>query len=582
MERPAKAQKTSGVSPPISVASPEPVDIRRSEALRAALSLEGVGQADLNVQLVRERLQALLTTFIHDLAISQGLTEEQAANAGGKILTLGSQALDSATPGADVDLLCVVPYFVEHSHFFADSGLGGLLRDCDEIEDLHPVPDAFVPVIKFVLYGVHVDLLVTRLRLPQIPADLSPLQDKLLLRCVNETDVNAVNGVRVAAAIMSLVPHKDNFRTTLQAVKLWSQRRGINHNQLGFPGGVAWAMLTARVCQLYPNAAPSTLLSRFFSTWSQWKFGEVSLPVLLHASDALGGYVTSPRLRSAKLIHRLGALSSGNVELPSHIAALDWNPQNARDRTYVMQVITPCRPRICATHSVCKSTLAVLKAELALASSVISSLNSRNAEASDEPWTEIFEPIDFFSYYKGYMIVELTADNDEQLLHWCGWVKSRLRRLTVALERTPGVDTVHPLPWPLAVRCNSSQGEASTPASSKCISFFIGLGFVRSAGEQVNGARQLDLRPPAKDFIASLLAWKTKGELCNSADVLISFSRDHDLPAGLLLGPLALPFAYKQDRVSVCGVAETEDKERLTASGEESGPVLHISSTPLT
>ena len=48
------------------------------------------------------------------------------------------------------------------------------------------------------------------------------------------------------------------------------------------PGGVAWALLTARVCQLHPNAAPSTLLSKFFTTWAVWRFGESAV----HASHA--------------------------------------------------------------------------------------------------------------------------------------------------------------------------------------------------------------------------------------------------------------------------------------------------------
>lgn len=341
--RPAKVQKKQypGVSPPISVAGPDASDLRSSALLERALKAEGVGQVDEKVQLAREQLELLLLSFVRTVALTEGLSVEQAATAGGKILTLGSHALGAATPGADIDLLAVVPYFVERSHFFAEGGLGGLLRDCHGLEGLHPVPDAFVPVIKFVLYGVHVDLLLARLRMPEVPPDLSPSQDKLLLRCSTETDINSINGVRVAAAIPALVSHPDNFRRTLQAVKLWAQRRGVNQHQLGFPGGVAWAMLTARVCQLYPNAAPSTLLSRFFSTWNQWKFGEVSLPVLLHASDA-----------------------HGVTELPANIAPLDWNPQSARDRSYAMLVITPCRPRLCATHSVCRSTLAVLKHEV--------------------------------------------------------------------------------------------------------------------------------------------------------------------------------------------------------------------------
>ena len=46
--------------------------------------------------------------------------------------------------------------------------------------------------------------------------------------------------------------------------------KGIYSNALGFLGGVSWAMLVARVCQLYPNAAPSTLVLKFFLVFSKW------------------------------------------------------------------------------------------------------------------------------------------------------------------------------------------------------------------------------------------------------------------------------------------------------------------------
>lgn len=46
--------------------------------------------------------------------------------------------------------------------------------------------------------------------------------------------------------------------------------RGIYSNMLGFLGGVSWAMLVARTCQLYPNAAASTLVHKFFLVFSKW------------------------------------------------------------------------------------------------------------------------------------------------------------------------------------------------------------------------------------------------------------------------------------------------------------------------
>ena len=46
--------------------------------------------------------------------------------------------------------------------------------------------------------------------------------------------------------------------------------KGIYSNALGFLGGVSWAMLVARVCQLYPNAVSATLVHKFFLVFSKW------------------------------------------------------------------------------------------------------------------------------------------------------------------------------------------------------------------------------------------------------------------------------------------------------------------------
>jgi len=46
--------------------------------------------------------------------------------------------------------------------------------------------------------------------------------------------------------------------------------RAIYSNVNGFLGGVAWAMLVARICQLYPNAVAGAIVSRFFIILYQW------------------------------------------------------------------------------------------------------------------------------------------------------------------------------------------------------------------------------------------------------------------------------------------------------------------------
>lgn len=64
---------------------------------------------------------------------------------------------------------------------------------------------------------------------------------------------------------------------------------------MGYLGGVSWAMLVARTCQLYPNAVAATLVHKFFLVFSQWKWPQ---PVLLkQPSNAnLGFPVWDPRV----------------------------------------------------------------------------------------------------------------------------------------------------------------------------------------------------------------------------------------------------------------------------------------------
>jgi len=54
--------------------------------------------------------------------------------------------------------------------------------------------------------------------------------------------------------------------------------RAVYANVFGFPGGVAWAMLVARICQLYPSAISAVIVSKFFRILGQWNWPQ---PVLL-------------------------------------------------------------------------------------------------------------------------------------------------------------------------------------------------------------------------------------------------------------------------------------------------------------
>eukprot|EP01121_Diplochlamys_sp_Union-15-3_P022453 TRINITY_DN9569_c0_g1_i1.p1 TRINITY_DN9569_c0_g1~~TRINITY_DN9569_c0_g1_i1.p1 ORF type:complete len:483 (+),score=50.24 TRINITY_DN9569_c0_g1_i1:145-1593(+) len=252
---------------------------------------------------------------------------------------------------------------------------------------------------------IEIDLLFAQVNSPSIPEDLSQLSDSLFT--MDDTTIRSINGCRVAQLILTLVPNIPNFIMTLRAIKKWAQVRGIYSNVHGFLGGVSWAILTARICQLYPVALPSTLLSRFFLVWSQWRWPN---PVHLNRIDEGG-----PMARKV------------------------WNPKrNPNDRLQKMAVITPAYPGMNSTFNVSESTLKIIKKEFARGNSI--------TEKDNVDWRALFEPSTFFSDYKIYIQIDVTALNEEDLRCWSGRVQSRLRILIRELEKNRLIETAHPHP----------------------------------------------------------------------------------------------------------------------------------------
>lgn len=55
-------------------------------------------------------------------------------------------------------------------------------------------------------------------------------------------------------------------------------------------------------------------------------------------------------------------------------------------------------------------------------------------EEGKASWTTLFERFPFFEAYKNYLQIDIAAENDDDLRKWKGWVKSRLRLLTLKVR----------------------------------------------------------------------------------------------------------------------------------------------------
>lgn len=320
----------------------------------------------------RQKVLAFLTTllqgFCRAIAIRRGLTVTEASATTGKvcfplhlgrgfpflprrscitpierqIFTFGSYRLGVHGPDADIDALCIVPRHITRDDFFGT--FPALLKVAQDVASVTAIPDAFVPVVKLECQGIHVDLVFARLDLPSIPPDFR-LDPKTVLSLVTSDDVKsvqAVNGCLVTDAVLASAPVPRTFRIVLRAVKCWARRRGIYSNVMGYLGGVNWAILVARISQLFPDVTPMRLLERFFLFYSTWKW---TVPIQLCATP-------TPPLPT--LNFRQYSDSSGDV----------------------MPILTPCYPSVNTAYNVTPHTLALMTAEFKRAHEIVTKIDT--------------------------------------------------------------------------------------------------------------------------------------------------------------------------------------------------------------
>ncbi|XP_061369611.1 nuclear poly(A) polymerase 4 isoform X2 [Gastrolobium bilobum] len=485
--------KFDGFSKPISLAGPTDADFHRNLELEKFLLDSGLYESNEEAatrQEVLQRLDQIVKSWVKQLTRQRGYTDQMVEDANAIIFTFGSYRLGVHGPGVDIDTLCIGPSYVNREEDFFII-LHNILAEMEEVTELQPVPDAHVPVMKFKFQGISIDLLYASISRLVVPEDLD-ISHGSVLHDVDEPTVRSLNGCRVADQILKLVPNVEHFRTTLRCLKFWAKRRGVYSNVTGFLGGVNWALLVARVCQLYPNAIPSMLVSRFFRVYTQWRWPN---PVMLCSieENELGFPVWDPR-------------------------------RNPRDRFHIMPIITPAYPCMNSSYNVSASTLRVMMEQFRYGNKICDEIELNKAQ-----WSALVQPYVFFEAYKNYLQVDIIASDTDDLLAWKGWVESRLRQLTLKIERdTNGMLQCHPYPHEYA--------DTSKPCAHSA--FFMGL--QRREGVRGQEGQQFDIRGTVDEFrqeINMYVYWKP------GMEIYVSHVRRKQLPA------FVFPDGYKRNRM---------------------------------
>ncbi|KDN84871.1 RNA repair domain-containing protein [Kitasatospora cheerisanensis] len=179
----------------------------------------------------------------------------------GEVHLVGSRRLGCALPGADLDLVAVLPGAVE------PAGMAGQLAAAlPEARNLREVRGARVPGLRLDVRGLAVDLVLA-------PAD-GPAEDFAV----------AYSAVTDAEAVLAAVGDRHRaFAALARRVKAWTGARGLHGAPFGQLPSLAWTVLAARTVRENAEDDPEELFRHFTGTWAAWDWRQ---PVTLLGGPA--------------------------------------------------------------------------------------------------------------------------------------------------------------------------------------------------------------------------------------------------------------------------------------------------------
>ncbi|MCF3179895.1 DUF504 domain-containing protein [Streptomyces polychromogenes] len=183
---------------------------------------------------------------------------------GAVVRPAGSRAMGCALPGADLDLVAVVP----------GAGDAGAVRArvaaaLPEAERLREVTGARVPGLRLRASGLDVDLVVVGAGV------LDP--DRAVERRaeLGEAAAVALSALSDAEAVRRAVgAEHPAFARLAREVKAWARARGLDSAPFGGLPGLAWSVLAARTVREAGDRSPAGLRREFFGTWAAWDWSE--------------------------------------------------------------------------------------------------------------------------------------------------------------------------------------------------------------------------------------------------------------------------------------------------------------------
>ncbi|MEU2827896.1 poly(A) polymerase [Streptomyces lavendulae] len=178
----------------------------------------------------------------------------------GTVRTAGSRRMGCALPGADLDLVAVLPGAPDIAGVRAR-----VAAALPEAERLREVTGARVPGLRLRASGLDVDLVVVG------SGALEPASAVERRAELGEAASVALSALSDADAVRESVgADHAAFARLAREVKAWARARGLDSAPFGGLPGLAWSVLAARTVRDHRGLSAGSLRREFFGTWAAW------------------------------------------------------------------------------------------------------------------------------------------------------------------------------------------------------------------------------------------------------------------------------------------------------------------------
>jgi poly(A) polymerase len=262
------------------------------------------------------------------------LGDLRAALPEGIVHLAGSRRIGCDLPGADLDLVAVLP---------GSPDLDDLRRRVSGAVgarwSVRPVTGARVPGLRLHGGGLAVDLVT-------VGSGGLPVAEAVARRSeLDEPSAVALSAVSDAEAVLAATATVPGFAGLARSVKAWARARGLDSAPFGGLPGLAWTVLAARTALDAGDLPPAGLLRHFLGAWAAWDW---TVPVTLAGSvtaltEAYPMMVLTP---SSPVRACTGQVGAGFADLVVQELYQSWEgqpatPPHRRHRAWAVLTVEP-------------------------------------------------------------------------------------------------------------------------------------------------------------------------------------------------------------------------------------------------